>query len=384
MGSKDIIIRSIETRIQARLFKGKAVILLGPRQAGKTTLVEGILRKREEKILELNADEPDVRELLDQCTSTRLRALIGESRLLFIDEAQRVPDIGLTLKLITDRIPEVQVIATGSSAFELNARIAEPLTGRKFEFMLYPLSFAELVRHHGLLEEKRLLEHRLIYGSYPEIVTSPGREQELIRLLAGSYLYKDLLTLEQINKPVLLEKILRALALQLGSEVSYQEVGQLVGANSQTIERYIDLLEKAFVLFRLPALSRNVRNEIKKGKKIYFFDNGIRNAVIGNFTPLAGRTDTGALWENYLVSERVKLLNNLDIQTDKYFWRTTQQQEIDYIEERRQQLHAYEFKWNTKKGAVRFPKTFLRNYEDVLTKTITPANYDEFLDENLT
>ena len=384
MESKDIIIRSIETRIQARLFKGKAVILLGPRQAGKTTLVEGILRKREEKILELNADEPDVRELLDQCTSTRLRALIGESRLLFIDEAQRVPDIGLTLKLITDRIPEVQVIATGSSAFELNARIAEPLTGRKFEFMLYPLSFAELVRHHGLLEEKRLLEHRLIYGSYPEIVTSPGREQELIRLLAGSYLYKDLLTLEQINKPVLLEKILRALALQLGSEVSYQEVGQLVGANSQTIERYIDLLEKAFVLFRLPALSRNVRNEIKKGKKIYFFDNGIRNAVIGNFTPLAGRTDTGALWENYLVSERVKLLNNLDIQTDKYFWRTTQQQEIDYIEERRQQLHAYEFKWNTKKGAVRFPKTFLRNYEDVLTKTITPANYDEFLDENLT
>ena len=384
MESKDIIIRSAETRIQARLFKGKAVILLGPRQAGKTTLVEGILRKRAEKVLELNADEPDVRELLDNCTSTRLRALIGESRLLFIDEAQRVPNIGLTLKLVTDRIPEVQVIATGSSAFELNARIAEPLTGRKFEFMLYPLSFAELVRHHGLLEEKRLLEHRLIYGSYPEIVTSPGREQELIKLLAGSYLYQDLLTLEQINKPVLLEKILRALALQLGSEVSFQEVGQLVGANSQTIERYIALLEKAFVLFRLPALSRNVRNEIKKGKKIYFFDNGIRNAVIGNFTPLAGRTDTGALWENYLVSERVKLLNNLDIQADKYFWRTTQQQEIDYIEERRQQLHAYEFKWNTKKGAVRFPKTFLRNYEDVLTKTITPANYDEFLDENFT
>jgi len=342
------------------------------------------LRKRAEKVLELNADEPDVRELLDNCTSTRLRALIGESRLLFIDEAQRVPNIGLTLKLVTDRIPEVQVIATGSSAFELNARIAEPLTGRKFEFMLYPLSFAELVRHHGLLEEKRLLEHRLIYGSYPEIVTSPGREQELIKLLAGSYLYQDLLTLEQINKPVLLEKILRALALQLGSEVSFQEVGQLVGANSQTIERYIALLEKAFVLFRLPALSRNVRNEIKKGKKIYFFDNGIRNAVIGNFTPLAGRTDTGALWENYLVSERVKLLNNLDIQADKYFWRTTQQQEIDYIEERRQQLHAYEFKWNTKKGAVRFPKTFLRNYDDVLTKTITPANYDEFLDENFT
>ncbi len=383
MKSENIILRRLEGQIQERLFEGKAIILLGPRQAGKTTLIKGLLQKRKEKVLELNADEPDVRELLTEKTSTQLRVILGQNELLFIDEAQRVPDIGLTLKLIADQIPEAQVIATGSSAFELNARITEPLTGRKFEFMLYPLSFSELVNTHGLLEEKRLLEHRLLYGSYPEIVTSRGLEQELIKLLAGSYLYKDLLTLEQINKPILLEKILRALALQLASEVSYHEIGQLVGANSQTVERYIDLLEKAFVLFRLPALSRNVRNEIKKGKKIYFLDNGIRNAVIDNFTPLASRTDTGALWENYLISERLKFLNNHNIQTSKYFWRTTQQQEIDYIEEHQQQLYAYEFKWNPKKSTVRFPKTFLRNYPNVQTKAITPANYEEFLNGNL-
>jgi len=382
MKSNKIIIRSIEKKLLERFFKGKAIILLGPRQSGKTTLVQVILQKRKEKALELNADEPDVRALFEQCTSTQLRALIGENKILFIDEAQRIPDIGLSLKLITDKIPEVQVIATGSSSFELNSRTAEPLTGRKFEFMLYPITFAELVGHHGLLEEKRSLEHRLIYGSYPEIITSPGREPELVKLLAGSYLYKDLLTLEQINKPVLLEKILRALALQLGNEVSYHELGQLVGADSQTVERYIDLLEKAFVLFRLPALSRNVRNEIKRGKKIYFFDNGIRNSVIGNFTYLSGRTDTGALWENYLVSERFKLLNNCGIQADRYFWRTTQQQEIDYIEELNRKLNAYEFKWSSKRGTARFPKTFIRNYPDVMTKVITSADYDEFLNED--
>lgn len=379
MKQENIIQRSVAVRIAARLFEGKAIILFGPRQAGKTTLVKHLLEQRTEKVLELNGDEPDVRALLEGCTSSRLRALIGAAGLLFIDEAQRVPDIGIVLKLVTDQIPGVQAIATGSSAFELNARTAEPLTGRKYEFMLYPLSFGELVRHHGLLEEKRLLEHRLVYGSYPEIVVRQGREKELLKLLAGSYLYKDLLTLEQINKPVLLEKILRALALQLGSEVSYHEIGQLVGADGQTVERYIDLLEKAFVLFRLPAFSRNVRNEIKKGKKIYFYDNGIRNAIIGNFTPLSGRTDTGGLWENYLISERLKFLaaGNRDART--YFWRTTQQQEIDYIEERDQQLFAYEFKWSSKKAAPRFPKTFVRNYENAVTKVITRDNYEEFL-----
>ena len=377
----NIIFRDLASHIQDRFFKGKAIILLGPRQSGKTTLIKAVLEHSGEKYLLLNADEPDVRDLLDHPTSTRLRTIIGQNKLFCVDEAQRVVNIGITLKLVTDQIPEVQVIATGSSALELNSNIAEPLTGRKFEFTLYPLSFGELAAHHGLLEERRYLEHRLVYGSYPEVVTSLGREQELVKLLAESYLFKDLLILEGIKKPVLLEKIVKALALQLGNEVSFHEIGQLTGADTHTVERYIDLLEKAYVLFRLPAFSRNVRNEIKKGKKIYFLDNGIRNAVIGNFLPLTNRTDSGNLWENYLVTERLKLLRNRGISASTYFWRTTQQQEIDYLEERNQGLSAFEFKWNPGKSRINFPKTFTRAYPSAKISLINPKNYDPFLTE---
>lgn len=379
MKSGIIIHREAMARIQARLFHGKAIILLGPRQSGKTTLVKAILERSGEKCLMLNADEPDVRELLQEATSTRLRTIIGENRIVCIDEAQRIANIGLTLKLMTDQIPEVQAIATGSSSLDLNSSIAEPLTGRKFEFSLHPFSFGELAAHHGLLEERRFLEHRLVYGSYPEVVTSVGQEEERVRLLAESYLFKDLLILEGIKKPVLLEKIAKALALQIGSEVSFQEIGRLTGADSHTVERYIDLLEKAFVLFRLPAYSRNVRNEIKKGKKIYFLDNGIRNAVIANFLPVSSRTDTGALWENYLVSERLKMMADKGLNAAGYFWRTTQQQEIDYIEEQGQRLFAFEFKWNLDRKRVGLPKTFVRAYPEAKTCVITPADYDRFL-----
>lgn len=365
------------------MFQGKALILLGPRQSGKTTLIQEVLQGSGEKHLILNCDEPDVRELLEETTSTRLRSIIGTSRIVCIDEAQRIPNIGLTLKLLTDQIPDVQAIATGSSSLELNTSIAEPLTGRKFEFTLHPFSFEELSNHHGLLQERRFLEHRLVYGSYPEVVTSPGQEEELVRLLAGSYLFKDLLTLEGIKKPSLLEKIVKALALQLGSEVSYQEVARTAGADSHTVERYIDLLEKAFVLFRMPAYSRNVRNEIKKGKKIYFLDNGIRNAIIGNFLPLASRTDTGALWENYLVTERLKMLSSKGVYASAYFWRTTQQQEIDYIEEQGQILLACEFKWSAAKKKSRFPATFLRAYPQARTMVVTSGDYDHFLTDRL-
>ena len=281
---------------------------------------------------------------MQEVTSSRLKTIIKGNRIVYIDEAQRISNIGLTLKLITDQIPEVQVIATGSASPGLNSSIAEPLTGRKFEFTLPPLSFSELASYYGLLEERRFLEHRLIYGSYPEVVTSSGREEELVKLLAGSYLFKDLLTLEGIKKPALLEKIVKALALQLGSEVSFNEIGQLTGADNHTVEKYIDLLEKAFVIFTLPAYSRNIRNEIKKSRKIYFLDNGIRNAVIGNFLAPSSRTDTGALWENYLVSERRKITDNKGVQAAAFFWRTTQQQEIDYIEEQEEGLYACEFK----------------------------------------
>ena len=371
-----MIIRSLEHRIEKKLFKGKAIILFGPRQAGKSTMIESILQEKEH--LYLNGDDADVREILTSTTATRLKSVMGSKTILFIDEAQRIPNIGLTLKLFTDQIKNVQVIATGSSAFELSGQVNEPLTGRKYEFMLFPLSFEEMAQHHGLVEEKRLIEHRLVYGYYPEIVTKPGEERELLKLLASSYLYKDLLMLEQVKKPLLLEKLLKALALQVGSEVSFQELAQTVGSDNKTIDKYIDLLEKTFVVFRLPALNRNVRNEIKKGKKVYFYDCGIRNAIINNFKPVASRTDTGALWENFVIAERMKLLRYNETDATQYFWRTTQQQEIDLVEVSSGQLNAYEFKWG-KNQKFRFPQTFTNNYVGSATFVVTPYNVEDVL-----
>ena len=373
-----MIVRLLQKDIEKRLFKGKAILLFGPRQSGKSTLVDSLLKEIGQSWLYLNGDEADVREILTNTTSTKIKALVGANNIVFIDEAQRIPNIGLTLKLFTDQLKDVQVIATGSSAFELSSQVNEPLTGRKYEYMLYPLCFKEMVQYHGLLEEKRLLEHRLIYGYYPEIVTKQGQEKELLKLLADSYLYKDLLILEQIKKPVLLEKLLKALALQVGNEVSYHELAQTIQADKETVEKYIDLLEKAFVLFRLPALSRNVRNEIKKGKKVYFYDCGIRNAIINNFNPINARTDAGALWENFFIAERLKFLRYHGIEATQYFWRTTQQQEIDLIEETNEKITAFECKWNVKAKA-RFPQTFTGNYPGSETHVITPANVEEFI-----
>ncbi len=338
--------------------------------------MEAILKDKDH--LYLNGDDADVREILTNTTATKLKTAVGNKKVVFIDEAQRIPNIGLTLKLFTDQIRDVQIIATGSSAFELASQVNEPLTGRKYEFMLYPLSFEELVQHHGLIQEKRLTEHRMIYGCYPEIVTKAGEEAELLKLLAGSYLYKDLLMLEQVKKPPIIEKLLKALALQTGSEISYNEIGQTIDTDSKTVDRYIDLLEKAYVVFRLPALNRNVRNEIKKGKKVYFYDCGIRNAVINNFRPLGSRTDTGALWENYVIAERMKFLRYHNIDITQYFWRTNQQQEIDLIEDNGEQLAAYEFKWKAK-GRIKFPLTFTDNYKVSETRVITGDNMEEFL-----
>jgi hypothetical protein len=371
-----MIKRVLQAPIQERLFKNKAILLFGPRQCGKSTLVETLLS--EKKYLYLNGDDADVREILSDTTSTKLSSIAGNNAIVFIDEAQRIPNIGLTLKIFTDQLKNIQVIATGSSAFELSSQVNEPLTGRKYEFMLYPISFAEMVEYHGLLNEKRLIEHRMIYGYYPEVVTKPGEERELIKLLAESYLYKDLLMLEQLKKPVLLEKLLKALALQIGSEVSYNELAQIIGANKQTVERYVDLLQKAYVVFVLPALNRNVRNEIKKGKKIYFYDCGIRNAVINNFKPMSSRTDAGALWENFVISERIKLLRYNSMDAKQYFWRTTQQQEIDLIEDFEENLSAFEFKWG-KTEKVRFPQTFTDNYPGSKTFVISPGNVEDFL-----
>ncbi|REG92005.1 ATP-binding protein [Algoriphagus antarcticus] len=370
--------RNILQSIQNRLFRNKVILILGPRQVGKSTLCEKLLANSGLTWLYLNGDEADVRSELTDTTATRLKSILGDHKILFIDEAQRIPGIGLTLKIAVDQLKDVQVIATGSSAFDLTSLSNEPLTGRKFEFFLFPLSFGEMIRHHGLLTEKRLIEHRMIFGYYPEIVTHAGEEKELLKLLAGSYLYKDLLMLEQIKKPILLEKLLKALALQLGSEVNYHELGQIVGADKITVEKYIDLLEKAYVIVRIPAYNKNVRTELKKGKKIYFYDCGIRNAILGNFNPVIKRTDVGALWENYFLMERMKYQAYKGADAKHYFWRTTAQQEIDFIEESDGSMTAIECKWS-EKSKVRFPSTFTVAYPESTLEVITPQNIEGML-----
>ncbi|MBW2558255.1 MAG: ATP-binding protein [Deltaproteobacteria bacterium] len=373
-----MIPRTLEKSILKRFHKGKIILVLGARQVGKTTLVNHIAELSDLSTLYLNGDEVDIREMLSDTTSTQLKALVGHHSLVIIDEAQRIVNIGVTLKLMADNLKNVQVLVTGSSSLELANKINEPLTGRKFEYLLFPISFQKMSEYTSLLEEKRMLEHRMIYGAYPEVVTQAGDEREILNLLAGSYLYKDLFAREQIKKPALLEKLIQALALQMGSEVSYREVGQLIGADNETVERYVDLLEKTFVVFRLTALSRNLRNELKKSRKIYFYDNGIRNAVIKNFNPLALRQDTGVLWENFLIAERMKANHYAGRHVNRWFWRTHAQQKIDYIEEYDGRLNAFEFKWNPKKNA-RFPKTFLNAYPGSETAVITPKNFSDFV-----
>ena len=373
-----MIKRDLQEQIEKKFFKNKAIIVIGARQTGKTTLINNTLDSRKEKTLFFNGDEADTNDILDQLTITKLKGIIRDKKIVFFDEAQKIQNIGTVIKLIVDNFKGVQVIASGSSSFELMNNLNEPLTGRKYEFHLYPLSYGELVANFGVVEEKRNLENRLIFGSYPDIVSYPEDAEEHLKLLAGSYLYKDLLMLEQIKKPVLLEKILKALALQIGNEVSYSELGSMVESDKKTVEKYIDLLEKTYIIFRLPALNKNVRNEIKKGKKIYFYDNGIRNAVISDYRPLAKRIDQGALWENYIISERLKILIVNSSGRERFFWRTTQQQEIDYIETQYGKYYAYEFKWNPLKKAS-LSKTFASGYPDHEFLTVTPDNYEEFL-----
>jgi predicted AAA+ superfamily ATPase len=362
----------------ARLFKGKAFIIFGPRQTGKTTFVEQLLARVDKKTLYLNGDDADVREALAKPNATQIAQMLGDYEVLFIDEAQRITDVGLLIKIIVDRFKQVQVIATGSSAFELSGKINEPLTGRKYEMMLLPFSYAELVNDTDFLTEERSLEQRLIYGSYPEIINDPHNAEEHLKLLADSYLYKDLFVLEEVKKPLLFEKIVKALALQVGSEVNFSELAQLVKADQKTVDKYINLLEKSFVVFTLPAFSGNVRNEIKKNKKIYFYDTGIVNAITRNFNPLANRNDVGALFENYMIAERMKFLHQHQLEADCFFWRTTQQQEIDYIEKTKQKFLAVEFKWN-ERGKNKIPTTFTQAYPDAETLILSKTDRGSFL-----
>jgi len=373
-----MIKRGLEAVITKKLKDHKAIILLGPRQTGKSTLLQLMKAQLKKPVAWWNGDETDIRSLLEKPGSTQLTSLIGNNKTVVIDEAQRIENIGLCIKLIIDNIKDVKVIATGSSAFELANKINEPLTGRKWEYHLYPISFGEMVEHTSLLEEKRLLHHRLLYGYYPEVVTSPGNEQALLKQLANSYLYKDILTWERIQKPDKLEKLVQALAFQTAQLISYNELGQLCGLNAETVEKYINLLEKAFIVFRLPAFSRNLRNELKKSYKIYFYDNGLRNAVINQFNPANLRNDTGQLWENWFISERMKYLNNTGQYVSRFFWRTLAQQEVDYIEDTNGTITAFECKWNAKaKGTV--SRAFINAYPKAATHLVTPENAEMFL-----
>ena len=374
-----MIYRELEQIIRSKSSSGKAILLLGPRQTGKTTLIKKIVNDFDGHFF-LNCDNPVAKTMLEGANTEQLRSIVGKHKVVFIDEAQRVKNIGLTLKLITDEMPDVQLFVTGSSALDLANEVNEPLTGRKWEYMLYPISWKELLDDAGFLEAKMQLENRLIFGMYPEVITDTGNELEILTQLSESYLYKDLLQFKGIRKPEILGKILQALALQISSEVSFNELSNLLQVDKNTISNYIDLLEKAFIIFRLTPLKRNLRNEISSGRKIYFYDNGIRNSLIANHNPLALRNDTGALWENFLISERRKYLHYNRIWANTYFWRTHAQQKIDYLEERNGKIYAYEFKWNARKR-VRPSKTFLHGYPDAEFKTITPENMEEFLAE---
>lgn len=373
-----MINRELEKIILEMLYQGKAIIILGPRQVGKSTLLNMLQQKLSKKVLLLNCDNNDTKKQLTEPRLNDLRRLTGENELILIDEAQRVMNIGMTLKLITDQLPEKQLIVTGSSSLELSNVVNEPLTGRKFEYQLFPVSIKELVDQFGFVESNRNLEQYLIYGTYPDVLNHPGNEQEILNNLVSSYLFKDVLMYQDVRKPEFVEQLLEALALQVSSEVSYNELAQLLKTDSHTVQRYISLLEKAFIIFRLRSYSRNVRNELKKSRKIYFYDNGIRNAILGNYSSPGSRTDIGMLWENFFISERMKFLHYNRIYAKRYFWRTTQQQEIDYLEESDGEITAYEIKWNVKKK-VRFPKTFKENYPNSILHQVTKDNFWDYL-----
>lgn len=376
---EQIIKRSIESSILQYLQKGKVIILLGARRVGKTFLINRILEKYKEKYLLLNGELYTTSDLLERKSVTQYSELIGDNSLLVIDEAQKINDIGRILKIIVDEIKNVKILVTGSSAFDLSGKLGEPLTGRKYTFYLYPFAQCELKRYENQAETVSNLESRLIYGGYPEIINLKGTNQKIsyIYELVNSYLLKELLTFEGIRNSNKLLQILRLLAFQVGSQVSLVELGSAVGLNKNTIDKYLDLLEKVFVIFKVGGFSRNLRKEISKSYKYFFYDNGIRNAIIDNFHPLSLRNDIGQLWENYVISERLKFLSYEGVHSYKYFWRTYDKQEIDWIEEREGKLFAFEIKY--KKAKLKIPKAWNIAYPDSEFRVIDSENYLKFI-----
>jgi predicted AAA+ superfamily ATPase len=367
--------RTIREKIIKRMGSGKAIIVTGPRQVGKTTLIESILES--ENYLFLDGDDPKTRVLLTEPSTEQIRSMLGKHQYVFIDEAQRIKGIGITMKIITDRFKQIQLFASGSSSFDLLNNINEPLTGRKWEYQLFPISWEEYENHQGYIASEQGLENRLLYGFYPDVINNAGDEINILRNLVNSYLYKDILALGEIRKPEVLEKLVQALALQIGNEVNYTELAQTVNVDKNTVSKYIDILQKGYIIFKLSSFSKNVRNEIKTNKKVYFYDNGIRNMIIGNFNPLELRADKGALWENFLISERIKQNEYKQSLAKTYFWRTKQQQEVDFVEDISGEIYGYEFKWNKKKNQ-KLPKTFTESYQ-AKSEIIDKTNFREFV-----
>ena len=370
-----MISRDLTSVLATKLHKGKVIVLIGSRQVGKTTMINTLLADND--YLFLDGDDYSVAEIISNANTEALRSIIGTYKYVFIDEVQRIPNIGLKLKIIVDQIKDVQVIVSGSSAFDINNATQEPLTGRKFEYNLYPISWSEFEKNVGYIKAQQQLELRMLYGMYPDVINNFGEEHEILKNLVSSYLYKDILALAGIRKSEYLEKVVQALAFQVGNEVSYNEIAQLVGIDKNTVSNYIDLLEKSFVVFRINSFSKNLRNEIKANKKIYFYDNGVRNMIIGNFNNLALRQDKGALWENFMMAERVKILSYSQSNSKPYFWRTTTQQEIDYIETNADGVSAFEFKWSSTKKA-KLPKAFKTAYEPSFM-VVHKDNFRDFL-----
>ncbi len=377
-----MIERALKATLKAKIDHKKAIVLLGPRQVGKTTLITQLAKEEGEPYLYINGDDPAVRLSWSNPSAAYIKQYIGGHKLVVIDEAQRLENIGLSAKMIIDGQSGVQLFISGSSALEIANRINEPLTGRKWEYRLYPLSWSEISGHYGFPEATARLNQLLVYGLYPEVVVNGSGEREILANLAGSYLYKDILESGGVRKPELLLKLLQALAWQVGNEVSYNELSQLIGIDKNTVSAYIDLLEKAFVIFRLGPFARNLRNEINTSRKIYFYDNGVRNTLINNFAPINERNDIGALWENFLVSERKKKLAYGGQYSNSFFWRNTSKAEIDYIEETDGKLHAWEFKWNPKAKA-KFPKAFTAHYQPETSAVIHRDNFWEWLGLNI-
>lgn len=375
----ETIKRTLQDKIMARMAPGKAILIFGARRVGKTVLMRQIVKSFPGRTLMLNGEDYDVLALLENRSVANYRRLLDGISLLAIDEAQNVPQIGGVLKLIVDEIPGVSVLASGSSSFDLLNKAGEPLVGRGSQFLLTPFSQREIAQTETLIETRRNLEARLIYGSYPEVVMMDNfeRKTDYLRDIVGAYLLKDILAIDGLKNAAKMRDLLRLVAFQLGSEVSFEELGKQLGMSKTTVEKYLDLLEKVFVIYRLGAYSRNLRKEVSKAGKWYFYDNGIRNAVIGAFSPLAVRHDVGALWENYLIGERRKASLNENLRKEFYFWRTYDRQEIDLVEESSGDLTALEFKWGDKSPSA--PKAFQEAYPHASFHVVNRENYLDFI-----